>query len=486
MKLLKTGLLVATTIFIAACSDSPVATPAAPDGSPAPQTTFALQVVHAVSNAPTVNVNVNGALALAEVDYKESPLPSALEAGTYSLAVDAILPDGSSVLADVITAADVPFEAQNIYTVFAIGNVGDEGDSALQAKIVTRSVAFVPSDTVRVTALHAAAGAPPVNIYLTKPDADLTMEDPINGGTPVAFGDDPLGPLDIAEGDWQIRITAAEVEGEPVVFDTGPVELEGGSDPIVAAVDNTFAGSDSPVSALLVTRLGVAEVFDVATQAELRVTHAVPDVGQPVDVLIDDVVAIPDFNFPNTVYAGLIPGDDYVVQVAVGGNVVINPPTTDEDNNPVDPVSTSIDDGVYYDAIAVGSVAADNLDLAAYADDRRRLATAAKLRLAHLSPSTDPVDIYLVDSAVTDISAVDPSFSEIPYLFNSGYLQVDPGTYNIYITVSPGKDKAISAEGITLDAAGLYTAFARDADTANDETAPNLILLDDFVPNGEL
>ena len=295
----------------------------------------------------------------------------------------------------------------------------------------------------------------------------MTMEMPINGETPVGLGDS-LGPLDIAEGEYRIRITAAG-DATAVVFDSGAVTLAGGTDPIIAAVDNTNAGSESPVSALVVSRLDVVtEIQDTQTTAELRVTHAVPDVGAPVDVWINGDPAIEGFNFPETVGPIALPGGDYVFQVAVGGMPVINP---DED-------TTTLANGVYYDAIATGSVAAENLGLAAYADDRRRLATAAKLRLAHLSPSTPDVDIYLVDETVNDISAIDATFTDG---FNSGYLQVTPGTYNVYITVAGSKDIAIAAEGIALDAAGLYSAFARDADTANAETGPGLILLDDFV-----
>ena len=210
-------------------------------------------------------------------------------------------------------------------------------------------------------------------------------------------------------------------------------------------------------------------------------THAVPDVGTTVEVLVDGDEVLSGFDFTDVAGPLPLPGGDYVFQVAVGGAVVINPPTTDEDGNPVDPVSTTLTDGVYYDAIAVGSVAAENLGLFTAADDRRRLATAAKLRVIHGSPSTPEVDLYIVDSTITDISAVEPFATDIPYLFNSTYLQVDAGTYNVYVTPAGTKDKAISAEGVTVDAAGIYTAIARDADTGAGETGPGLILLDDFV-----
>ncbi len=464
--------------LISGCFESSTAgSAAALAPAPEPPARATLQVVHASSNAPAVNITAGGAVVFGDVDYKESPIPITLDAGTtVDVGVDAILPDTTT-----LTVLDLPgqtFDGDTIYTVFAVGNVGDVGDTALQAVAVTRSAFFVPSDTIRATALHAAAGAPDVDIYVSAPGLALDTIMPINGATPVAFTDS-LGPLDLAEGEYQIRVTLA---GDPdaLAFDSGPLNLAGGIDPIIAAVDNTNAGSESPISILLVDRLGVTEVQDILTTAELRVVHAVPDVGAPVDVLVDGVIAVPDFDFTDV--AGPVPLDagSYVFQVALDGLVVINGPTVDDDGDPVPPASTSLADGGYYDAIAVGSVTADNLGLLATADDRRRVATAGKLRVIHASPSTDLVDLYIVDAAVTDITAVDPFAGDIPYLFNSGYLEVTPGSYNIYVTPADTKDKAISAEGVDLDAAGIYTVIARDPIAPGVDLG--LIPLDDAAP----
>ena len=463
--------------LVSACSDS--SSSGGDGGQPPvdPPARATLQVVHASSNAPAVNITADGAVAFAAVDYKESPIPVTLAAGTtLDVGVDAILPDGST-----LTVLELPgqtFEGDMIYSVFAVGNVGDVGDTALQAVAVTRSEFFVPSNIIRATALHAAAGAPEVDIYVAEAGLPIESLSPINGATPVAFGDS-LGPLDLGEGTYQIRVTLAG-DVEAIVFDSGPLALPGGIDPIVAAVDNTNAASDSPISILLVDRLGVSEVQDIMTEAAVRVTHAVPDVGEPVDVLVDDEIVVPDFDFTNTAGPLFLDAGSYVFQVALNGQVVINGPTVDEDGDDVPPVSTDLLDGDYLDAIAVGSVAADNLGLLTEFDDRRRVATAAKLRVIHASPSTEDVDLYIVDEATVDITNEDPFASEVPYLFNSGFLEVTPGVYNIYVTPTGTKDKAISVEGAELDADGLYTVIARDPIAP--DTALGVILLDDAAP----
>lgn len=463
MKFFKTGLVVAATIIAAGCSDSSNA-PVVGDSAPIPApTTFTLQAVHASSNAPAVNINVNGALAYGNVDYKESPAPVALEAGSYDLAVDAILPDGS-VLPDVIAAAGVPFDAVNTYTVFAIGNVGDTGATALQPKIVARPTTVIPSDTVEVYALHAAAGAPPVNIFVTEPGIDISTGTGLVNTAPVSFGDDALGPIPVPAGDYQIRITVASDTTNTPVFDSGTVSLAGGTAPIVAAVDNTTAGSTSPVSALVVSRTGVAEVLDAATGVEVRVTHAVPDVGVPndatdgaVDVYANmaQVAALDSLLYTETRGPLTLPADDYAFQVAPAGtmNFVINP---DGDAIPLAA-------GNYYDAIAIGSVANMDLGLFAGTDDRRRLATAAKVRIIHGSASAGPVDIYVGALGTTTIDGLTPfnGLENIPLGGDSLFIEVDPGQYQVLVTPTGTDTVAISA-GIDVAAAGLYTIVARD------------------------
>jgi hypothetical protein len=478
MKILRTFGVIATLGLFSACSDSGSSGGGGTDTSPPPPpATATVQVVHASSNAPAVNVTADGSALFSGVDYKATEVPRTLSAGTTAdIGIDAIMPDGTTM--NVIDLPAQTFDGDIIYSIFAVGNVGDVGDTALQAVTVERSVFFVPSDTIRASAVHAAAGTSDVDIYVAEPGLDITTLTPINDMTPVAFAD-TLGPIDLPEGEYQIRVTDAG-DTDSIIFDSGPITLDGGVDPIIAAIDNTNAGSDAPISVLLVNRLGVMEVHDILTTAELRVTHAVPDVGEPVDILIDDEIVVPDLDF--TEVAGPLAQDagSYVIQGALNGQVVINGPTVDEDGDDVPPASTTLDNGGYYDAIAVGSVTEDNLGLLTAADNRRRVATAGKLRVIHASPSTDLVDLYVVDSATTDITAEDPLASDIPYLFNSDYMEFAPGTYNIYVTPAGMKDKAISLEGVGLDADGIYTAIARDPVAPGIELG--LILLDDAAP----
>ncbi len=487
--------IVSVALFLTACDtdDARIRTPASTTPPPA---TFNLQVVHAVSDAPTVNVALNGEEAAADVDFKVASGQFVNEAtGTYSLTIAANTPDGTAT--PVLTIDDIPYEATTYNTVFAIGTVATE----ITEVTISRPREAIAEDIVRATVLHAAAGAPAVDIYvipddgMNMPDDDLSGFTPINTD-PVAFGDD-LGPLDLDAGDYVIRVTVAG-DATQEVFNSGFVTLPGGVDAIVAAVDNTTEGSSAPISALLVTATGAAEILDSETEAVVRIEHTISDIGA-VDVVVSTVdedgalVPVGDpigIDFPDVVPAqvpggngvGLDP-DDYVIQVFQAENCVLN--CGDDTTDPVTPPdTTTLDAGILYDALAQGLAMPGEgqpaAALAYEADDRRRVALTTKLRLIHSSGSTPNVDVYVVDAAVVDITDVDPTLADVPFGANTGFIGLTPGDYNVYVTPAGDKTIAIQALGITLDERGIYTAIARDADTG--ETGPGLILLDDFTP----
>ncbi|HSG53630.1 MAG TPA: DUF4397 domain-containing protein, partial [Rheinheimera sp.] len=263
-----------------------------------------LQVVHTAIDAPDVNITANGSSAVTGLSFAQASEVLSLAPITYSVAVDAILPDETT--ATVIGPVDVTLSAGMRYTVFAVGKVADE---TLEPIVVTGTTADVTSGKIRLQVVHAAAGAPEVDIHVTAPDAAL--------GSPLAtlMFKDSTDYVEVDPGQYQVRIALPGTD--TVVFDSGSLDLStAGTDLIVAAIDSRFSG-ESPVSLLAIGQDGSEmDILDADATSSVRVVHNVSD-APAVDVIVNDAItlvnalAFPDF----TDYVPVAP-DTYNVKVA--------------------------------------------------------------------------------------------------------------------------------------------------------------------------
>ena len=458
MSPLRTFLLAAFAMTVAACdsSDDP-----AVNSAPLPPTT-SVQVLHASSDAPAVNVRVNGNEVLSGVDYKQGSPRLLLDPGTYSIQVDGITPGGDVT---VIGPVDLTFDVDTVYTVAAVGKVGD---GTIEAVVLNQPRTEVAAGSARAFVLHGASDAPAVDVYVTTPGADLATTAPLGSFSYK----ESLGPVEVAAGDYQIRVTLA---GDPtaVVYDTGTLTLNDGDDLLLSAVNNT-AGENtnvmqaSPISLAILTGSGSAELLDAATPARLRVVHASADAPN-VDVIVDDAVTlVSDLAFPDATPFVPVDPATYNVKVTATGNasaVVIDADLT-------------LDAGTTYDVLAVNELAA--IEPLVLTDDYRSVITEAKVRIIHASPTAQDVDIYVTEQGA-DITNLEPTLAGVPFKANTGFLSLAAGAYDVTVTPAGSKTPAIGPAPIGINAGGIYTAIARDAVGGG---APlNLILLDDFIAN---
>lgn len=177
-----------------------------------------MRVHHSVADAPDVNVSVNGDAALTEVPYTASSGVLELDEGSYSVQVDGILPDGS--FATVIGPADLELDGETRYEVFAVGKVSDGSIAPL---IIANPVSDIAAGNFRLQVVHAAPDAPMVDIYLTAPAVDVTLD---NADAPaianLAFREatDFIG---LPAADYLVDVAAAG--GTPVVIDDAELTL---------------------------------------------------------------------------------------------------------------------------------------------------------------------------------------------------------------------------------------------------------------------
>ena len=446
----------AFTLALAGCSDNDDVVII--DEVPTP--TSDLRIIHAVPDAPTVNVYAGSAVlaGLENVDYQVSSPWIEVDEGTYSVRVEANVPSGT---ADVITAS-LSLEGEKSYNVLAVGSTTD---GTIEPLVVANDRSTVTAGNVRVQVVHAAPAAPMVDVYVTAPDADIEVEQPLA----TASFKESTGQVEVAGGDYQIRVTLAGTK--TVVYDSGTVTLPADADLLVAATQNTGTGP-SPVTLLVADGTSSFKLWDVNSKANVRVVHAVSD-APAVDVIANNALTLFDgISFPDVTGYAAVDAGDYLIDVAVDG---------DESSVVIDDAAISVESGMFYTAFANSNVASIGLDFVT--DVPRPIATAAKVRIFHASPDASTVDIYVTPDG--DISSATPAFAGVeftsPNLSETGYVELAAGDYVVTVTGAGSKDAAIETGVLSLEVNKVYTAIAIDGLMAGD--GPTLITADDLAPS---
>ena len=432
-------------ILLVACGDS--------NNRPADAS---VRILHASPDAPSVDINLNGSVAVTDLDYGQATDTIVARPGALNVTVLGRLP-GTSRPA-VIGPANITLAAGGAYAVLAVNEV-----AAIEPLVVTRETSTVSASSVRLQVVHAAPAAPAVAVYVTAPGADLASSAPVGS---FAFKG-VLGAATIAAGDYQIRVTPSGASS-PVLYDSGTLTLAGGSDFLVVALESTGPAS-SPIKLLAVPRSGAAlQLLDRSTPARVRVIHSSPD-APPVQVIANNnfgAPLVPSLSFPDATPFVDVPGATYNLKVTpVGNNGLI---AIDAD--------VTLAAGREYSAYAVGPLA--TIAPLVLTDDRRRVATQARVRIVHASPSAGNVDLYVLAPG-SALESATPAFTNVAFKADTGYVNLAAGTYEVSVTPTASKTAAIGPVSITLENGGVYTVAARDA--AGGGTPLSVIPLDDLV-----
>ncbi|GAB3271909.1 DUF4397 domain-containing protein [Parahaliea aestuarii] len=465
MQLLKWCCVILALPLLLACSDSSDRSDE-PAPVPPPQEVQAseLRVTHAGSDAPNVNVYIDGELALENVPFKASSgLVEIAEPGTYEVEVRGLLPDGSEV--SVIGPVDITLPEGTRTDVVAYDLLfNDNGDINIKAAVLDAVEIEEGIADVRVSVLHGAAGVGAVDVYVTAPGDALSGVAPIT----LALGES-AGPVALEPAtDYQVRITPAGASD--VVYDSGTLSFAAGTELLAVAIDNTAKTGTSPASLLAVGAEGATEVLDINAMSEVRVVHNSADTPA-VDVLVDGAEVLDAITFPGA--------SDYDALQAPAGtyNVVV---AADADNSiaPID-VDLSLEAPWSYTVLALGSFADNSIEPLLTTDDRRSVATQASVRVIHgsyLVARDIPVDVYLTADGV--IADVDPAIADLAYPGATGQIALAPGNY--WVTVTAAGDKSVvafdSGGAIAFEAGVNYTAIARDPSPSEVQGNPLILL----------
>ncbi|SHO59109.1 DUF4397 domain-containing protein [Vibrio quintilis] len=406
-----------------------------------------LRVTHASSDAPMVSVTLNGDVAsgLEKTDYQVAGDWIGLMSGSYDIAVNALLPGDQQ---SEVIGANLNFSPDMQYDVIAVNNA-----ASIEPVVLSRDAAGPEGNFVRLDILHAHPDVAGVDIYLST-EEDISSVDPAVSGLEFKIDSADL-PVTIPSGTYRIRVTLAG--DKSAVFDSGNLELTMGSDLMITALPNVDGGAVSPVNLLVADKDGYSVLRSTGEKAAVRVVHAVDD-APDVDVLASGsaVDGLTMISFKEFRSKDLDPGS-YDLSVAASSDnslVVIEAP------------GTALNAGSTTSIYAVGklnSVTDETIDPLVIAEDLRSVASYAKLRVVHASPTAGGlglVDIHASATGTFDATTVVLSGVDFK---GTATLNVPEGTY--YLAVILAGDMtytpAVQATAAVEDG-GVYSVVATD------------------------
>lgn len=405
-----------------------------------------IRLIHAAPDAPRVNFRLNGQAVRSGLDYRQGTPLLLLTQGSYDVAIEGLIPPENQT---VLSLPGLNFSGDRDYTVVVTGQVTDD---SLDGLVFETSRMAAPDGKSRIQVLHAAPDVPPVDLYVTEPDAELAASVPV--GT-LAYLED-TGPLDVDAGVSRLRVTLA---GEPanVVFDSPDISLAQNSKLFVVAVRNTGAGP-APITLTINTGSAQADLLDRNTPGSLRVLQLSPDTPE-LDLTrqatgSEDVLPfIEGLAFPQSSgYQALAVGQ-YTIRARDATEL-------DPEADPLLSFVQTVQPGQYYTVLFTGL--AETILPQALIDARRPIATEAKLRLVHASPEAAVVDIYVtpagaeLEDSVLILRNVSPRVE-------TGYRSLPPGDYTLLVT-EPGDSAAeVISAPLSLAGGDVRTLAVTDA-----------------------
>jgi len=455
------GGIVAGTALITGCSSD--------DTSPG---NTSVRIIHASADAPPVDIKLNDDVAVSALDYPQSTGFVSIKAGTYDVAVDAIVPGGNL---EVITIDDISLATNQRYTVVALDDT-----ASITEFLAEESAASPAADQVAIAVLHAATAAGNVDVYVTAPDASLADTDP-------TFTFDFKGQVDagaLPAGEYQIRVVANGDNTKEPVYDSGTVDLSdfGGQKLMLLAVNtvNATAKASSPVKLVAYTDSAQLELLDSDTQTGAKVVHLSPN-APTVDVLASspaletspakliDSISYAEVQPAANSYAA-VPAGSYTFDVVVEDDIIDNSVFTTAAPLPLAA-------GSEYTVIAAGLLSADpQFDLWPTQDNNRAIVTQASVKVVHGSPAAGPVDVFVTPANAFTKEEVENGAAGAPLLddFEFGtitdYVAVPPGDYDIRVVTEGGAGfAAIDEEDVTLAPGSVSTVIAREPVTGGGE-----------------
>ena len=202
------------------------------------QSNARIRVVHASPDAPAVDILVDGAKVLSNLPFREYSEYLSLPARGYDVRVN-VAGTGTTVL-----QANPTLAAGKDYTVVAVGRVSG-GANPLSILLLEDDNSEPVAGQVKFRAVHAAPGAPAVDIYVTTPFEALDEKSPVLSNVPFKAASGYLAvPIQMYQG----RVAVAGTK--TVAIDTHRIPTWGGMIRTLIAVDARGGGAPFDIISL--------------------------------------------------------------------------------------------------------------------------------------------------------------------------------------------------------------------------------------------
>lgn len=190
-----------------------------------------VRVVHASPDAPAVDIYVNGGKVLENLPFREYSEYLALPAGSYSVDIKVT---GTDTL---VKNVPISVSAGKDYTAMAVGYAG--GNTPGFDVMWLEDDNSLPADNgVKLRVVHAAPGAPEVDVYVTTPFETLMGKNAVLSNVPFKAAS---GYLTVPIGMYQARVALAGTK--TVAIDSQRLVTWANMVRTVVAVDNKGGGA---------------------------------------------------------------------------------------------------------------------------------------------------------------------------------------------------------------------------------------------------
>jgi hypothetical protein len=215
------------------------------------------------------------------------------------------------------------------------------------------------------------------------------------------------------------------------------------------------------VTGALVTAIPVA----AADEGRVRVLHASPD-APAVDIYINDEIVDAWTNVPFGTLS------DYTSVPAATYNVKVYP--TGDTSTAVIDADVPVEAGMSYTVAAIGLVA--EIQPKVLTDDPALAEGKSQVRVVHFSPDAPAVDVA-PDGA-------DALISNLAFPDDTGYAELDPGTYDLEVRIAGSQDVALQLDPLDLQGGRAYSVFAiglAAPEASSDAALTAIVAMDDML-----